>query len=48
MVTHRGFINMIYYICNNKELDMNKKQFGVEPASVHEYDFVNKKIRRIW
>ena len=46
-ITHRGVINMIYYISNDIELDMNKKRFGVEPASIHEYDYRNKKIRRI-
>ncbi len=47
IVTHRGVINMIYYILNNKEIDMDKKQFGVAVASVHELDKVNRVIRRI-
>ena len=47
IITHRGVINMIYYILNNKDVDMNKKQFGVETASVHELDNKNKTVRRI-
>lgn len=47
LITHRGVINMIYYILNNKELDMDKKQFGVITASIHEFDKVNNTIKRI-
>ena len=47
LITHRGVINMIYYILNNKELDMDKKQFGVVTASVHEFDKENNTIKRI-
>lgn len=47
IVTHRGVINMIYYILNNIELDMDKKRFNVEHASIHELDKDNKLIRRI-
>lgn len=47
LVTHRGVINMIYYILYNKELDMNKKQFKVDHASVHELDKENRLIRRV-
>jgi len=47
IVTHRGVINMIYYILNNKEVDMDKKQFNVTVASVHELDKDKKVIRRI-
>ena len=47
LITHRGVINMIYYILNNKELDLNKKQFGVVTASVHEFDKENNTIKRI-
>lgn len=44
LVTHRGVINMIYFLLNDKELDMDKKQFGVSTASIHEID---KKMRLI-
>lgn len=47
IITHRGVINMIYYILNDKELDMDKKQFGVTPASVHELDVENRTIKKI-
>ena len=47
IITHRGVINMIYFILNNKELDMDKKQFGVTTASVHELDPEKREIRKI-
>lgn len=47
LITHRGVINMIYYLLNNKELDMDKKQFGVDTASVHELDQRKKTIRKV-
>lgn len=47
IVTHRGVINMIYYILTNTPLDMNKKRFDVGHLSVHEYDIEKKLIRRI-
>lgn len=47
LITHRGVINMIYYILYGKELDMDKKQFGVETASVHEFNVKKNTIRRI-
>ena len=47
LITHRGVINMIYYILYGKELDMDKKQFGVETASVHEFNIKKNTIRRI-
>ena len=47
LITHRGVINMIYYILYGKELDMDKKQFGVETASVHEFNVSKNTIRRI-
>lgn len=47
LITHRGVINMIYYILESKELDMNKSRFNVDVASIHELDQENKKIRRI-
>ncbi len=47
LITHRGVINMIYFILNNKELDMDKKQFGVSTASVHELDQKKKTIKKV-
>lgn len=47
LVTHRGFINMIYYILNDIPLDMDKKRFGVAPATIHELDVKNKVIRKV-
>ena len=48
IVTHRGVINMLYYILEEVELDMNKKRFNVDHASIHELDLKVKKIRRIY
>lgn len=47
LITHRGVINMIYFLLNNQELDMDKKQFNVNTASVHELDQKKKTIRKI-
>ncbi len=47
LITHRGVINMIYFLLNNKELDMDKKQFGVSTASVHELDQKRKVIKKV-
>ena len=47
IVTHRGVINMFYYLFNDIELDMDKKQFNVKHASIHVIDFNNNLIRRI-
>ena len=47
IVTHRGVINMIYYILNDIDLDMNKNRFNVTHASIHELDLNNRKIKRI-
>ena len=47
LITHRGVINSFYYIFNNIELDMNKKQFKVKFASIHEADFNLSIIKRI-
>lgn len=47
IVTHRGVINMIYFLLENRLPDSNKKQFGVTHASVHEYDTKQKMIRKI-
>jgi len=48
IVTHRGVINAIYYIMNGMEIDLDKEQFDVEHASIHEYDNTLKKIKRIY
>lgn len=48
LITHRGVINMLYYILNDIELDMNKERFNVTHASIHELDIAKKKIRRIY
>ena len=47
IITHRGVINMIYYILNDIPLDMDKKRFDVDHLSIHELDINNKVIRRI-
>ena len=47
LITHRGVINMIYYILNDIPLDFDKKRFGVETASVHELDVKNMSIRKV-
>ena len=47
LITHRGVINMIYFILNNKELDIDKKQFGVSTASIHEFDVTKKMIKKV-
>lgn len=48
IVTHRGVINMIYYIYNDDQLDMNKNKYKVDYASIHRLDIKNKKIERIY
>lgn len=48
LVTHRGVINMIYYLLNNKKPDMNKDSFNVTHASVHKLDLKKKTIERIY
>jgi len=47
-VTHRGVINMIYYILTNIPLDMEKEKFNVTHASIHELDIHTKKIRKLF
>ncbi len=47
IVTHRGVINMLYFILNNVELNMDKKQFGVTHASLHELDKKVLSIRKV-
>ncbi len=48
LITHRGVINALYYYLNDMPLDMNKTQFNVGFASLHELDLNNKKIHRIF
>ena len=48
IVTHRGVINMIYYILNDIKLDTDKERFNVTHASLHELDINKKLIRRIY
>ena len=48
LVTHRGVINMMYYILNDIPIDMNKERFNVAHASIHEMDINKKLIRRIY
>ena len=47
IITHRGVINMIYYLLYDKEVDIDKKQFGVTTASIHELDKTKKAIRKV-
>lgn len=47
IVTHRGVINMIYYLLNGMEVDMDKTKFNVTHASLHELNIKSKSIRRI-
>ena len=47
LVTHRGVINMFYYLLNNDTLDMDKSKYGVTHASLHELDLTKGKIRRL-
>lgn len=47
IVTHRGVINMIYYIVTKTPLDMDKNKFNVDHLSIHEYDPQKQMIRRI-
>lgn len=47
IITHRGVINMIYFILNDRDVDMDKKQFGVTTASIHELDTEKRLIKKI-
>jgi len=47
IVTHRGVINVIYFILNNMEPNLDKKQFGVKHATIHELDPIKRTIRKI-
>ena len=46
LITHRGFINMVYFILNNLEPTLEKRQFNVTHGSIHKID--NGKISRIY
>lgn len=48
IVTHRGVINALYYQLEERVIDMNKGQFGVTHASIHEYNPNTKKLRKIF
>ncbi len=48
LVTHRGIINMIYFIFNKEELSLNKEKFNVSHASIHEMDLDKRLIKRIY
>ena len=48
LVTHRGVINMFYYILNDVKVDMDKEKFDVIHGSIHEMDMKKKLIRRIY
>lgn len=47
IITHRGVINMLYYILNNVPLDMDKEKFNVTHASLHELNPKTKSIGRL-
>ncbi len=47
IVTHRGIINMVYFLTENRLPDMDKAQFGVTHSSLHEYNPKEKKIRKV-
>ena len=47
-ITHRGVINMIYFILNDIPLDYDKKRFGVTHASCHELDKEKMKIKKLF
>ena len=48
LVTHRGVINMIYYILNDIKPTMYKDEFKVTHSSVHKLDLSKNKIERIY
>lgn len=47
VVTHRGVINMLYYILNDLPLDMDKEKFSVTHASIHELNPKKLEIRKV-
>ena len=48
LVTHRGVINMIYYILNDIKPTMYKDEFKVTHSSVHKLDLSKNKIEKIY
>jgi len=48
IVTHRGVINMLYYIFNNLNVDMEKGKFGVSHGTIHEVNLSLRKIKKIY
>lgn len=48
VITHRGIINMIYFIFNEEVLSLNKEKFNVSHASIHEMDLEKRLIKRIY
>lgn len=46
-VTHRGFINMIYFILNKEEVTMDKEKYNVTHGSLHQMDVKQKQIVKI-
>ncbi len=47
LITHRGVINMIYFILNKKPLDIDEQQFDVTTSSLHRLDPRKHTIKRI-
>lgn len=47
IVTHRGVINMVYFLMENRLPDKDKQQFQVTHASVHAWNPKQKKIGRL-
>lgn len=45
LITHRGFINMIYFILSDMEINYDKEQFNVTHSSIHKLE--KGKIKRI-
>lgn len=47
-ITHRGVINMIYFILNDIRLNYDKEAFNVTHASAHELDKEKMKIKKLF
>jgi len=47
IVTHRGIINMLYFILNDLYPNMDKKQFGVTHASIHALNPGDRTIHKL-
>lgn len=48
LVTHRGVINMFYFILNDLPLSTDKEMFLVSHGSLHEYDVNTNKIKKLF